>query len=101
MVGPTKYLTPYVVGFRIQDIPNREGYTEATKTGIEIGTLYPKNHPYYPSGWGESFKRIVTYGIALNPNSAPGRDIEITGYIITKNHKIPVGTVTVHVMYPE
>jgi len=71
-------------------------------TGVLAFTeVLPTDSPYYQSlgcmhvvgslGFNEGF--------ALRKDLTPGQDIYFNGYLVIKGHKIPVGTLTIHIMY--
>lgn len=76
-------------------------FKKLVTSGLKIcDRVYPYDSPYYPKfravGWS-----TYEMWLALKKSVKPGQDIHFNGYIIIKGHKIPVGTVTVHVMYPD
>lgn len=74
-------------------------YYEWTQSGKNVGNINPSNSPYYKPG-------STTYAFNSGPpmlkkDIKPGQDIYFKGYIIYRGQKIHVGTLTVHVMYPQ
>ncbi len=119
IVQPVSYL--YLTPFREVSVFDRAlhdvhvGYDKKdaallknlTTTGLAVcdyqgrSKLFPQGNPYYPENVGYCDTAFMLRGrLALSPKLQPGQDVQFQGYLIYKNKKIPLGTLTVHVMYP-
>ena len=96
----------------------KAAFRRLTKTGVLINSgvwgekanpvINPYNSPYYKSetaGWGNPYNRTnsegcLREGCVLSRRLTPGQDVTFTGYLIIKNRKLAVGTITCHVMHP-
>lgn len=111
VIEPGKYLElrgypiGYPGGLSAKDVEEMKAkLRRLTTTGWQVcEKILPYDSPYYPKSWAVHWSSSwhALHDLCLSRNVQPGQDIHFNGYIITKNHKIPVGTVIVHVMYPE
>ncbi len=80
--------------------------------GLRVPKILPFNSPYHAGEntiykleiddlWHLSELNSSGNYLAISPKTKPGQTIQFDGYISIKGHEIAVGTVTVHIMYPE
>jgi hypothetical protein len=87
MVTPTELLDPTST--------LREEWTADKQRDL----LYPDKSQYYPLG--KNYVYATLAGGRLNRGVRPGQDVEFKGYVLYRGQTIPVGSSTLHVMYPE
>ena len=117
-MGPNRFDRLMIDENKRNDREDARQLKRMTTTGLPIydtsgkNVIFPSNHPYYRENeahwiagfrlFGDPGKNAWFHGnLILNANLKPGQDVYFQGYLVLKGQKIPLGTLTVHVMYPE
>jgi len=121
LISPMKYLrlessgsNPIIVRHQAEMFRRlgTKGLTIYDETGRD--TIFPEGSKYHPQNYGSW--STTTYPafndahgewfvgfesrLKLDPNIKPGKDIHFEGFLLYQDHKISLGTLTIHVMYP-